>query len=81
MKKRMRKSSAEYEKRRERRKEVTVRMTEIEYESLLQNIRRIKMTRNGYILQALRYSLIIVQDFENLSETVNDLKWIGNNIN
>ena len=77
----MRKSSAEYEKRRERRKEVTVRMTEIEYESLLQNIRRIKMTRNGYILQALRYSLIIVQDFENLSETVNDLKWIGNNIN
>lgn len=81
MKEKMRKTRNEYEKNRSRKKRITLRVTEEEYEMIFQDSKKLNLSMNDYILKRLYEGIVIIQDFENLSKLANAINRIGNNIN
>lgn len=76
-----RKSSAEYEKSRTKRKNISFRVTQEEYEMIRENAKKCQLSINAYISRMVSGGIIVVQNYENLSCLANSINRIGVNIN
>ncbi len=76
-----REREAEYNKSRRKSRKVTFRVSEEEYDMIKENAEKCLLPVNTYLLHMVKDGVIIIQNYEGLSELANAINRIGVNIN